>query len=114
MPVSDFDVAKAFYTDKAGFNEDVDFTTEDGQRFIQLTPAGSPASISLVTGAAAPPPGSVFNLTLVVPDIQAARAELLERGVDASEVSELAWGSFVYFSDPDGNSWAVQQMPPAE
>lgn len=114
VPVSDVDVAKDFYTGKAGFNEDVDFTMDDGQRFVQLTPAGSPASIALVTEVADSPPGSVHDLTLVVGDVQAARSELADRGVTVSDVAELAWGSFVYFDDPDGNSWAIQQMPAAQ
>jgi catechol 2,3-dioxygenase-like lactoylglutathione lyase family enzyme len=114
VPVTDVDAAKDFYTGKAGFNEDVDFSMDDGQRFVQLTPVGSAASIALVTDIAGSPPGSLHDLTLVVADVQAARADLAGQGVDVSEVSELAWGSFVYFEDPDGNRWAVQQMPAAQ
>jgi catechol 2,3-dioxygenase-like lactoylglutathione lyase family enzyme len=111
VPVSDVDRAKAFYTEKAGFDADVDANVGGGIRFIQLTPPGSPCSIAIGTGLSGMEPGSVKGLQLVVSDIDAARAELLERGVEASDVQEFAWGKFVYFSDPDGNSWAVQQLP---
>jgi predicted enzyme related to lactoylglutathione lyase len=111
VPVSDVDRAKAFYTEKAGFKEDVDVTVGDGIRFIQLTPPGSRASIALGTGLTDMRPGSVQGIQLVVPDIGAARAELVERGVQVSEVQQFDWGSFVFFSDPDGNGWAVQQLP---
>ena len=111
VPVSDVDRAKAFYTEKAGFNADVDVAVSDEIRFVQLTPAGSPASISIGTGLADMPPGAVQGLQLVVSDIDAARAELAGRGVDVSEVQVFDWGSFVFFSDPDGNGWAVQQLP---
>jgi predicted enzyme related to lactoylglutathione lyase len=111
VPVSDVDRAKRFYTEKAGFNADVDFTVREGLRFVQLTPPGSPASIALGTGLSDMPPGSVQGIQMVVPDIHAARAELVERGVDVSEVQKFDWGSFVFFSDPDGNGWAVQQLP---
>jgi predicted enzyme related to lactoylglutathione lyase len=111
IPVSDVDRAKAFYTDQAGFNADHDHTVSDEVRFVQLTPPGSACSISLGKGIVDTPPGSVQGLMLVVADIQAARAELAERGVDVSDVQEFPWGSFVFFSDPDGNGWAVQQIP---
>jgi catechol 2,3-dioxygenase-like lactoylglutathione lyase family enzyme len=111
VPVSDVDRAKAFYTEKAGFHADVDVTVAEGLRFVQLTPPGSPTSIALGTGLGKMPPGSVEGLQLVVPDINAARAELVERGVEVSEVEVFDWGSFVFFSDPDGNGWAVQQVP---
>jgi catechol 2,3-dioxygenase-like lactoylglutathione lyase family enzyme len=111
VPVSDVDRAKDFYTEKAGFNADVDVTVREGLRFVQLTPPGSPASIAIGAGLSDMPPGSVQGLQMVVSDIDAARAELLERGVEASEVQVFDWGSFVYFSDPDGNGWAVQQLP---
>jgi predicted enzyme related to lactoylglutathione lyase len=111
VPVSDVDRAKAFYTEKAGFNADVDVKVSDEIRFVQLTPPGSPASIALGTGLTDMPPGSVEGLQLVVPDIDAARAELVERGVEVSEVQSFPWGSFVFFTDPDGNGWAVQQLP---
>ena len=113
VPVSDVDRAKAFYTENAGFNADHDHRVSEEIRFVQLTPPGSACSIAIGTGLGdnPPPPGSVRGLQLVVPDIQAARAELVERGVDASEVQDFPWGSFVFFSDPDGNGWAVQAIP---
>ncbi len=111
VPVSDVDRAKAFYTEKAGFNADQDHKVSDELRFVQLTPPGSDCSIALGTGLSGMEPGSVQGLQLVVSDIEAARAELVERGVDVSEVQVFDWGSFVFFSDPDGNGWAVQQIP---
>jgi predicted enzyme related to lactoylglutathione lyase len=111
VPVSDVDRAKAFYTEKAGFNADHDHQVSAELRFVQLTPPGSACSIAVGSGLSDMPPGSVKGLQLVVPDIQAARAELAERGVDVSEIQHFPWGSFVFFSDPDGNSWAVQQIP---
>ena len=103
VPVSDVDRAKAFYTEKAGFNADHDHTVSDELRFIQLTPPGSACSIAIGTGIVDSAPGSVRGLQLVVADIHAARAELVERGVDVSEVQKGPGGSFVFFSDPDGN-----------
>jgi predicted enzyme related to lactoylglutathione lyase len=111
IPVSDVDRAKAFYTEKAGFNADHDHRVSDEIRFVQLTPPGSACSIALGKGILNTPPGSVQGMQLVVSDIHAARAELVERGVDVSDVQEFPWGSFVFFSDPDGNGWAVQQLP---
>jgi catechol 2,3-dioxygenase-like lactoylglutathione lyase family enzyme len=111
IPVSDVDRAKAFYTEKAGFHADHDHTVSEQIRFVQLTPPGSACSITFGLGIVDTPPGSVKGLTLVVTDIDAARAELLERGVDVSEVQKFDWGSFVFFEDPDGNSWSVQQIP---
>ena len=111
VPVSDVDRAKAFYTEKAGFNADHDHQVSDEIRFVQLTPPGSACSIALGTGLGTMPPGSVQGLQLVVPDINAAREELVARGVEVSEVQHFDWGSFVFFSDPDGNGWAVQQIP---
>ena len=111
VPVSDVDRAKAFYTEKAGFNADIDADVGNGIRFVQLTPPGSRASIAIGTGLSDMEPGSVRGLQLVVPDVEAARAELLERGVEVGEVQTFDWGSFVFFSDPDGNGWAVQQLP---
>jgi predicted enzyme related to lactoylglutathione lyase len=110
VPVSDVDRAKAFYTDKAGFNADHDHQVSDELRFVQLTPPGSPTSIAIGTGLSKMPPGSVEGLQLVVSDIEAARAELAEGGVDVSDVQTFPWGRFVFFSDPDGNSWAVQEI----
>jgi predicted enzyme related to lactoylglutathione lyase len=111
VPVSDVDRAKSFYTEKVGFNADHDYRVSDALRFVQLTPPGSACSIAMGEGIVATPPGSAQGLQLVVSDIHAARAELVERGVEVSEVQEFAWGSFVFFSDPDGNGWAVQQVP---
>jgi catechol 2,3-dioxygenase-like lactoylglutathione lyase family enzyme len=111
VPVSDVDRAKAFYVDQAGFNPDHDHTVSDELRFVQLTPPGSACSISIGTGVTEAAPGSVQGLQLVVADIDAARAELVGRGVEASEVQDFPWGRFVFFSDPDGNGWAVQQIP---
>jgi predicted enzyme related to lactoylglutathione lyase len=112
VPVSDVDRAIAFYTEKAGFNLDQDQTVSDEIRFVQLTPPGSACSIAVGTGLGQMKPGSVEGLQVVVPDVEAARAELLERGVEVGEVQDFPWGSFIYFSDPDGNGWAVQQIPP--
>jgi catechol 2,3-dioxygenase-like lactoylglutathione lyase family enzyme len=111
VPVSDVDRAKIFYTEKAGFNDDHDHRIGDDIRFVQLTPPGSACSIAIGTGLSEMPPGSVKGLQLVVSDIEAAHGELVERGVEVSEVQEFAWGSFVFFSDPDGNGWAAQQIP---
>ena len=111
IPVSDVDRAKTFYTEKVGFNADHDYRVSDGVRFVQLTPPRSACSIALGTGIVDAEPGSVRGMQLVVSDINAARAELVERGVEVSEVQEFDWGSFVFFSDPDGNGWAVQQIP---
>ena len=113
VPVSDVDRAKAFYVEKAGFNADHDHQVSDDMRFVQLTPPGSSCSIAIGTGLGpAMAPGSLQGLQLVVDDIQAAHAELAGRGVEVSEVQEFPWGSFVFFSDPDGNGWAVQAIPP--
>jgi predicted enzyme related to lactoylglutathione lyase len=111
VPVSDVDRAKAFYAEKVGFNADHDHRVSDEVRFVQLTPPGSACSIALGAGISQSQPGSVQGLQLVVSDVNAAREELAERGVEVSEVQEFDWGSFVFFSDPDGNGWAVQQLP---
>jgi catechol 2,3-dioxygenase-like lactoylglutathione lyase family enzyme len=112
VPVSDVDRAKAFYAEKVGFNEDHDHRVGDGVRFVQLTPPGSGCSISIGSGLTDATPGSVQGLQLVVTDIEAAHAELAGRGVEVSEIQDFPWGSFVFFSDPDGNKWAVQQVEP--
>ena len=112
VPVSDLDRAKAFYTDKVGFNADVDASVDERVRFIQLTPPGSMCSIALTSGVHKMAPGSLDGLQVVVEDADAARAELLERGVEVGDVEEFPWGRFVFFADPGGNSWAVQQLPP--
>ncbi len=114
IPVSDVDRAKAFYTEKVGFNADHDHRVSDEIRFVQLTPPGSACSIAFGNGIVNTPPGSVHGLQLVVADVEAARAELAGRGVAVSEVQRFDWGSFVFFSDPDGNGWAVQQLPARE
>lgn len=111
VPVSDVDRAKAFYTEKAGFVAEHDHTVSDEIRFVQLTPPGSACSIAIGTGFSEMEPGSVQGLQMVVADIDAAREELLARGVEVGEVQKFEWGSFVFFSDPDGNGWAVQQIP---
>jgi catechol 2,3-dioxygenase-like lactoylglutathione lyase family enzyme len=109
VPVSDVDRARDFYVGKAGFDADHDHRVSDELRFVQLTPPGSACSIALTTGAHDMKPGSLEGLQIVVSDADAARAELAERGVEVSEVQEFPWGRFVFFSDPDGNGWAVQQ-----
>jgi predicted enzyme related to lactoylglutathione lyase len=114
VPVSDVDRAKAFYTEQAGFNADHDHVVSDEIRFVQLTPPGSACSIAIGKGVVDTPPGSAQGLQLVVSDIHAARAELVERGVDVGDIQEFPWGSFVFFSDPDGNGWSVQQIPPRD
>ena len=110
VPVSDIDRAKAFYTDQAGFVAEHDHQVSDELRFVQLTPPGSACSIALTSGAHQMAPGSLEGLQLVVSDIEAARAELLSRGVEVGDVQEFPWGRFVFFADPDGNRWAVQQI----
>jgi catechol 2,3-dioxygenase-like lactoylglutathione lyase family enzyme len=110
VPVSDVDRAKALYTEKAGFNADHDHRVNDKVRFVQLTPPGSACSIALGTGITDAAPGSVKGLQLVVADIEAAHAQLSGRGVEVSDVQDFPWGRFVFFSDPDGNAWAVQQI----
>jgi catechol 2,3-dioxygenase-like lactoylglutathione lyase family enzyme len=111
VPVSDVDRAKAFYVDQVGFVLDHDHIVSDDVRFVQLTPPGSACSIAIGKGLTQLSPGALDNLQVVVSDIHQARAELAERGVEVSEVEVLPWGSFVSFSDPDGNRWAVQQVP---
>ena len=108
IPVSDVDRAKAFYTEQAGFNADHDHVVSDEIRFVQLTPPGSACSIALGKGITEAPPGAAQGIQMVVSDIRAAHAELVGRGVEVSDVQEYPWGSFVFFSDPDGNGWAVQ------
>jgi predicted enzyme related to lactoylglutathione lyase len=110
VPVADVDRAKAFYAEKVGFNVDHDHTVDERIRFVQLTPPGSACSIALTSGVPAGTPGSLQGMQVVVADADAARAELAGRGVEVSEVQEFPWGRFVFFSDPDGNGWAVQQI----
>jgi catechol 2,3-dioxygenase-like lactoylglutathione lyase family enzyme len=109
VPVSDVDRAKAFYV-RAGFNADHDHTVSDELRFVQMTPPGSACSIAFGVGVSTKEPGSVDGLQLVVADAAAAREDLAGRGVEVSEVSEFPWGRFVFFRDPDGNGWAVQEI----
>jgi catechol 2,3-dioxygenase-like lactoylglutathione lyase family enzyme len=111
LPVSDVDRAKAFYVDKVGFNPDHDYTVSEQLRFVQLTPPGSACSITIGKGVVDTEPGSVQGMQMTVPDIEAARAELVERGVEVSEIRRFDWGLFVFFKDPDGNGWALQQLP---
>ena len=114
IPVADVDRAKKFYVERAGFVADQDHAVSEEVRFVQLTPRGSACSIALGKGVTDAPPGSVQGMQMVVPDIHAAHAELAERGVEMSDVQDFPWGSFVFFADPDGNRWAVQQLPPRE
>jgi catechol 2,3-dioxygenase-like lactoylglutathione lyase family enzyme len=111
IPVSDVDRAKAFYTEQAGFIVEHDHQVDEKLRFVQLTPPGSACSIAFGTGITDAVPGSVRGMQMVVSDAHAARDELAVRGVQVSDVQEFPWGSFVFFSDPDGNAWAVQQLP---
>jgi catechol 2,3-dioxygenase-like lactoylglutathione lyase family enzyme len=111
VPVSDVDRALAFYAERAGFALDHDHRVEDGLRFIQLTPPGSACSIAIGEGITDKPVGSAA-LQLVVDDAAAARDDLARRGVEVSDVQVFPWGSFVFFADPDGNAWSVQQLPP--
>ena len=110
VPVSDVDRAKAFYVDQIGFNADHDHQVTDDLRFVQLTPPGSACSIAIGTGLSQMAPGSVEGLQIVVDDADAAHAELSSRGVEVSDVQDLPWGRMVFFSDPDGNRWALQQI----
>jgi predicted enzyme related to lactoylglutathione lyase len=112
IPVSDVDRAKEFYIERAGFNADHDHAVGEGIRFVQLTPPGSACSIAIGNGVTDAAPGSVRGMQVVVSDIEAAHAELAGRGVDVSEIQDFPWGSFVFFADPDGNRWAVQQIEP--
>jgi catechol 2,3-dioxygenase-like lactoylglutathione lyase family enzyme len=114
VPVSDVDRAKAFYTEKAGFNADQDHTVSDEIRFVQLTPPGSACSIAIGKGVVDTEPGSVHGLQLVVSNVEAARDELAGRGVEVSDIQEFPWGKFTFFTDPDGNSWSVQEIPPRD
>jgi predicted enzyme related to lactoylglutathione lyase len=114
VPVSDVDRAKAFYVDQVGFNADHDHRVTDDLRFVQLTPPGSACSIVIGTGITKMAPGSQQGLQVVVKDVEAVRQALTGRGVDTSEVNKQPWGWFIYFSDPDGNTWSVQQIVPPQ
>lgn len=110
VPVTDVDRAKDFYV-KAGFNADHDQTVNENLRFVQLTPPGSACSICLGLGLTKAEPGSIDAIQMVVANAQQAHDELVKRGIEVSEVTPLEWGTFVYFSDPDGNKWALQELP---
>ena len=114
LPVTDVDRAKRFYVDQVGFHADHDHVISPELRFVQLTPPGSACSVALGVGITEMAPGSQKGLQVVIDDADAARTELMARGVECSEVDEQPWGRFVYFADPDGNTWSLQQMvPPA-
>ena len=112
IPVTDVDRAKSFYVDQVGFNADHDHQVNPELRFVQLTPPGSACSVVLGTGITEMAPGSQRGVQVVVADVEEARRHLVANGVDASEVDVQPWGSFVHFADPDGNTWALQQLPP--
>jgi catechol 2,3-dioxygenase-like lactoylglutathione lyase family enzyme len=114
VPVADVDRAKAFYVEQVGFVADHDHVVNEQLRFVQLTPPGSACSIAIGTGVTDAEPGSVQGLQLVVPDAQAAHDQLAARGVEVEPVQDFPWGRFVFFADPDGNRWAVQQIPPRD
>ncbi len=111
IPVTDVDRAKAFYVDQVGFNADVDQQVREGLRFVQLTPPGSACSVVMGEGITDMPAGSQRGIQMVVSDVAAAREQLVSHGVAASEIDVQPWGSFVFFSDPDGNTWSLQQLP---
>ncbi|MFB7447150.1 VOC family protein [Streptomyces sp. NPDC056194] len=111
VPVTDIDRAKAFY-ERVGFHADHDVTVSEDIRFVQLTPPGSACSIALGKGITTMAPGSLDNMQVVVTDIEEAHADLTARGIEVSDISDQPWGSFVYFEDPDGNRWSVQQTTP--
>jgi predicted enzyme related to lactoylglutathione lyase len=111
VPVSDVDRAKAFYVDGMGFNVDQDARVNDELRFVQLTPPGSPCSIAIGEGISSNEPGSIEGLQIVVHDIEAAREQLVSRGLEVTEIQEYPWGRFVFLEDPDGNGWSIQQPP---
>ena len=112
LPVSDIDRTKSFYVDQVGFQADYDQTVNEQIRFVQLTPKGSACSIAFGRGLTSAAPGTAPGLQIVVADIETAHRELRERGVAVSDIDDQAWGRFVYFSDPDGNRWSIQQLPP--
>ncbi len=114
VPVTDVDRAKAFYVDQLGFNADFDQVVNEGLRFVQLTPPGSACSIVIGIGITEMTPGSQQGLMLVVEDVEAVRRELSGRGVETGDIDVQQWGSFIYFSDPDGNTWTAQQLPHRE
>ena len=111
VPVTDVDRAKAFYVDQVGFHLDHDHQVNDQLRFVQLTPPGSACSIVMGVGITEMAPGSQKGLQMVIEDAEALKTELRGRGVQTSDVQVMDWGSFVFFSDPDGNTWSLQQLP---
>jgi catechol 2,3-dioxygenase-like lactoylglutathione lyase family enzyme len=111
IPVADIDRAKAFYVDQVGFHADFDQRVDENIRFVQLTPPGSACSIAFGQGLTDAEPGSVRGMQIVIADADQAHAELSGRGVPVSDVQDLAWGRFVFFADPDGNAWSLQQLP---
>lgn len=111
VPVSDVDRAKAFYTEKIGFHADHDHQVNEKLRFVQLTPPGSACSIVIGVGITDMPPGSVKGLQMVVSDVRAVRNELIKRGAEVSDIEVMPWGTFAFFSDPDGNGWSLQELP---
>jgi catechol 2,3-dioxygenase-like lactoylglutathione lyase family enzyme len=114
IPVTDVDRAKAFYVDQVGFNADHDIQVNDNLRFVQLTPPGSACSVVLGTGVTEMAPGSQRGVQIVIADADAAREQLVSKGVEASDIDEQPWGRFVYFADPDGNTWSLQEIPPRD
>jgi len=112
VPVTDVDRAKKFYVDQVGFHEDHDHKVTPELRFVQLTPPGSACSIVLGVGVTEMAPGSQKGLQVVVQDVEAVRQALVSRGVETGPVDVQPWGSFIDFSDPAGNTWSVQQIPP--
>lgn len=111
VPVSDVDRAKAFYVEQVGFAEDHDHQVNENLRFVQLTPPGSACSIAFGTGITPAEPGSLKGLQVVVDDVEAARTQLLDKGVAVTEIDDLPWGRFAFFKDPDGNAWTLQELP---
>ncbi|MBX3030316.1 MAG: VOC family protein [Chloroflexi bacterium] len=114
VPVTDVDRAKAFYVDQAGFHADHDQTVHEGLRFVQLTPPGSACSIAIGEGLTSAAPGSIDSIQMVVTDIEEAQRVLTARGCPISAIDDQPWGRFLYFQDPDGNQWAIQQLPPRD
>jgi predicted enzyme related to lactoylglutathione lyase len=112
VPVSDVDRAKSFYVDQVGFNADHDHRVSDTMRFVQLTPPGSACSIAIGQGINPNEPGTAQGIQVVVADIEAAHKHLTDNGVEVTDIDDQPFGSFVYFRDPDGNGWAVQQIVP--
>ena len=111
VPVADVDRSRAFYGDQLGWPVDHDQTVSDDVRFVQVTPPGSACSIAFGPGISQMAPGSLQALQAVVDDIDKARADLVERGIDASAIDDQPWGRFVRFADPDGNAWSLQELP---